>query len=115
MYEQVAFICTDGGCNDIVFLYFFVAPLAIIVALSTIVFFALRKKHHFGKVFGITLGSAILLVLSLVVIPTVIEDRSSRQKAERCAEEVGYETSADNNSRRATAESQAAFRECLNR
>ncbi len=119
MYDHLAFICTTGGCTDIVLFYYVLLPLLIIVTLSVIIYlvvrFGLKKKHSFGKVFGITLGVATLLVLIFGVIPVVVEDRAREQKSWDCAREVGYEAPWENNSHKATAESQAAYRECMNR
>ena len=115
MYNQLAFYCTAGGCYDLAFLYFFLFPLLVIVAISTTIFFVLKKKLRFGKIFGILLGVVILHFLIFGVVPTLIEDQAKSQRAQDCAQKVGYETPGDDNSSRATAASRSAYRECINR
>lgn len=57
---------------------------------------------------------ALLAALVLIVAPTRIKDYTWQQKQEHCAQQAGYRSPADDASpATSTAESQAAYRDCL--
>ncbi len=128
MIDNSAFVCTDGGCGIITILYFVLLPLAVIIAISlvlyAIIFLFRNKKHNVINVksevkrYLLILGATIVivgfLIISFGVIPTLIKDKSSIDKQDSCAKEVGYSSPGDDNSSNATAESQSAYRLCLN-
>ena len=72
-----------------------------------------------GKKLGLSksllIGSVLvaLIVLVFFVVPTMVRDSKWEGKQETCAKQVGYASSADDNSSIATAESQSAYRRCL--
>lgn len=58
-------------------------------------------------------GLVAAAVLILFVIPTSIKDNAARKKEEDCAKKAGYNAAWEDNSTKATPESQTAFRNCL--
>lgn len=130
MLNDFAFICTDGGCGDIVFLYFVVLPLLGVVSLSILIYLLLRifrknssannsniksESKSLLKILLIVFTLSIIGALTLLVLPTVFRDKTWEDGQAKCAKEAGYETPADDNSQSATAESQSIYRSCLDR
>lgn len=127
MTNSFAFLCTYGDCGTLTFLYFVLFPLLAIFAASLIfysilfIFNRLKRKSYniklefkrFLLIFVVTLASVGLVVLFTVYIPTLNKDNKYKDKLESCAKQVGYSSSADDNSPIATAESQSAFRLCI--
>ena len=74
-----------------------------------------NRNTSYVKILLATLGIIAVLLLGFGVIPTVISDNNQRNKQDQCAQEAGYESPADNNTNKATAESQSIYRDCLNR
>lgn len=68
---------------------------------------SLRNALLSGYVFVAT------IILLFFVVPTMIKDNAWEKKNQTCATEAGYDSPADDNSSRATAESQSAYRLCL--
>lgn len=122
-----AFVCTgSSGCGDIVFVFFILLPILCLLIISAFIWAILsfikrgkpvsRKsaiKISFGKIFLLLLILCSLGLLFFAVLPTVVSDYAWRKKQGVCAQKAGYVSPADDNSTRASAESQTIFRSCL--
>lgn len=71
------------------------------------------NKLSLGKAISIGFGLVTTFILLFFVAPTMIKDANWNRRQQSCAKQVGYESPADDNSNRATANSQAAYRDCL--
>lgn len=72
-----------------------------------------RNKLNIGKSLAISFGFIAAIVLLFFVAPTMVKNGNWNKKQQSCARETGYASPADDNSSLATADSQDAYRRCL--
>lgn len=73
------------------------------------------KQRNFSspKLKVIIIGVLLSAVVLFFAVPAKLRDYQWQKKQELCAAQVGYASPAENNSSKATAASQNAFRTCL--
>ncbi len=97
----------------------------ILLAIITLFVYFYKRKHtsfnqqvsFWGILFKTTV--ALLIVSGIggilfIYVPTKKSDNAFIEKQKVCANQVGYESPMDDNTSNATAQSQQAYRNCLN-
>ena len=69
-------------------------------------------KQHM-VVIAVCIGAAVISIVGFKIISSMVSDNSSRGTEQYCASVAGYVTPADDSSSRATTETKAVYRQCL--
>jgi len=110
-----------------VVLYFLVVFVSASVVAGLAIFFGKRlfaavekdragkegKKFTFWQAMLAGIMVTAVVVIVFFVIPTVVKDQNWRNKQQTCAKQASYSSPIDDDSDKATPESQDTYRRCL--